>query len=124
MTQFSYLRIPIDADQGFPQAVRISFGRRSYVVSSRVNVTEESLLLGHDPLRLPQRGAFLVVEVSAEEATGSRMLFRRKVVPNLEYQAEELALLFTDLRVHPLNLNSAGAHGSSVVGGIASRWDS
>ncbi len=117
-----YLRIPIDADQGFPQALRISLGRRIYVLSAHVNVTDEELLRATTPLRLPCPGAFLALEVSAEEAAGTRVLFRRKVVADLEYEAAELALLFTDLSVHPRNINGSGAYGSSVVGGVALRW--
>lgn len=121
---YPYLRLPIDADQGFPQAVRISLGERIYVLSIYVNVTDEALLREPDPLQLPCQGAFLALEVSTEEAEGIRILLRRKLVPDLEYVADELALVFTELAVHPLNLNGAGAHGSSVVGGVAPRWAS
>lgn len=123
-TPYRYLRLPIDADQGFPQAVRMSFGGRDYVLSCYVNVTDEELLDRDEPLPLPQPGAFLVLEVATEEAAGTRILFRRKLVPHREYHAQELALLFTELAVHPRNLNASGAHNSSVVGGVALRWAS
>ncbi|MFI6041863.1 hypothetical protein ACIA8C_09525 [Nocardia sp. NPDC051321] len=121
---YPYLRLPIDADQGFPQAVRISLGERIYVLSMYVNVTDEALLREPDPLQLPRAGAFLALEVSTEEAEGTRILFRRKLVPDLEYFADELALVFTELAVHPRNLNGTGAYDSSVVGGVALRWAS
>ncbi|MGV9675512.1 hypothetical protein ACWDSJ_09560 [Nocardia sp. NPDC003482] len=123
-TTYPYLRIPIDADRGFPQALRLSLGQRVYVLSARVNVTDETLLSATAPLPLPLPGAFLAVEISAEETDGTRILFRRKVVPDLEYAAGELALLFTDMSVHPRNVNGSGAYGSSVVGGVALRWAS
>lgn len=122
--KYPYLRLPIDADRGFPQAVRISLGERSYVLSLYVNVTDEDLLARTVPLELPQDGAFLVLEVSTEEPEGTRILFRRKLVPHLEYEARELAMVFTELAVHPLNLNGSGAYHSSVVGGVALRWAS
>lgn len=122
--RYRYLRLPIDADQGFPQAVRIALGERSYLLSCYVNITDEDLLHSEEPLLLPQPGAFLVLEVSTEEPTGTRILFRRKLVPHREYHAQELALVFTELAVHPGNLNAAGAHRSSVVGGVALRWAS
>ncbi|MCM6771970.1 hypothetical protein NDR87_03245 [Nocardia sp. CDC159] len=119
-----YLRLPLDADQGFPQAVRISLGGRIYLLSAHVNVTDETLLAQPKPLALPSPGAFLALAVTTEEAGRTRVLFRRKLVPDLEYQARELALVFTELAVHPLNINGSGAHGSSVVGGVALRWAS
>ncbi|MFI6166353.1 hypothetical protein ACIBCN_06150 [Nocardia sp. NPDC051052] len=121
---YPYLRLPIDADQGFPQAVRISLGERVYVLSIYANVTDEALLRESAPLQLPCSGAFLALEVATEEAEGIRILFRRKLVPDLEYEADELALVFTELALHPLNLNGSGAHGSAVVGGVALRWAS
>ncbi|MBF6328323.1 hypothetical protein [Nocardia transvalensis] len=122
--RYPYLTLPIDADRGFPQAVRISLGERIYALSAHVNVTDEQLLRHDRPLPLPSPGAFLVLEVSTDESDGTRILFRRKVVPHLQYHAHELALVFTELSVHPLNLNGSGAHGSSVVGGVALRWAS
>lgn len=122
--RYPYLRIPIDADQGFPQAVRISLGERIYVLSFHVNVTDEALLLADELLHLPCAGAFLALEISTEEPEGTRILFRRKLVTHLEYTADELALVFTELAVHPRNLNAAGAYKSIVRGGVALRWAS
>ncbi|QIS19631.1 hypothetical protein [Nocardia terpenica] len=119
-----YLRIPIDADQGFPQAVRIALGQRIYVLSFSVTVTDETLLASDKPLSLPRPGAYLVLDVSAEQAQGTRILFHRKLVPSLEYGAHELGLVFTELAVHPRNLNGAGAFGSVVTGGVVTRWAS
>ncbi|WP_433634293.1 hypothetical protein [Nocardia sp. CA-120079] len=122
--KYPYLRLPIDADRGFPQAVRISLGERIYVLSIYANVTDEDLLEQDAVLTLPQQGAFLVMEISTDEVDGTRILFRRKLVPDVEYEAHELAMVFTELAIHPLNLNAPGAYRSSVVGGAALRWAS
>lgn len=119
-----YLRLPIDADEGFPQSFRLALGDRVYHVEAYVNVVDDALLDSPDPLELPQDGAFLVIAVRRDDAGGTKPLLRRKVVPHLEYEAGELALVFTSVTVHPRNLNGAGEHGSRVVGGVAPRWAS
>jgi hypothetical protein len=65
-----------------------------------------------------------VFELVREGPAGPAVIFRRKVVPHLEYEADEVALVFTELAVHPKNLNAAGTHGSVVTGGVALRWAS
>jgi hypothetical protein len=120
----SYLKLPVDADAGFPQAVRIVLGTTTYLTEYTVSVTDDALLAVREPLELPRPGAYLVLHVAREDADGPRTLFRRKVVPDLEYEADELALVFTGITVHPLNLNAAGAHGSAVRGGVALLWGS
>ena len=51
-----------------------------------------------------------------------QVVFQRKVVPQLDYAAGELALRFDELVVARRNLNAPGAHGSRVRGGIALAW--
>jgi hypothetical protein len=119
-----YLRLPIDADRGFPQAFRMAFNGNTYVVALYVTATDESVVATDQPLELPMDGAYLVLEVSEQDGTATRTVFRRKVVPNLEYEAGDLAMVFTRMSVHPLNLNGSGAFGSTVVGGVAPRWAS
>jgi hypothetical protein len=50
-------------------------------------------------------------------------LFARKVAPELEYEFEEIALVFPFQRIARNNLNGQGAFGSQVIGGIARRWE-
>jgi len=119
-----YLRLPIDADRGFPQAFRMAFNANTYVVALYVTMTDEAMLASDGPLELPRDGAYLVLDVSKQDGAGTRPIFRRKLVPDLEYQADDLALVFTRMAVHPLNLNGSGAFGSTVVGGVAARWAS
>jgi hypothetical protein len=121
---FTYLRLPIDPDAGFPQAFRMAFGSSTYVVTCAVNVTDEALLATDAPLPLPQPGAFLVLSIVRESTNGATSIFRRKVVPGLEYEADELALTFTDVAVHPRNLHATGTYGSKVMGGVRQRWAS
>lgn len=52
------------------------------------------------------------------------MILRRKVVPRHEYEAAELALVFTEVAIDVRDLNGAGAFGSRTVGGVAARWAS
>lgn len=141
-----YTPLPIDGDRGFPQAFPLSFNGRSYRFRLYVNV---SPALTADPaafldLPVPAAGpsrvqpdgslaplafdlpvpqAFLVVRVDQDQVGGtSRLVFLRKVIPGLEFQAGDIALTFTQTRVAVKNLNGQGAFGSLVSGGIAPRW--
>lgn len=65
----------------------------------------------------------MVLHVEREASDGSReTIFLRKVVPELEYEAEGIALIFPQQRVARANLNGRGDFGSQVIGGIAPRW--
>jgi hypothetical protein len=114
-----FQRLPFDPDEGFPQAFRLALGERTYLFSAYVNVTDDGLLASTQPLVLPQAAAFLVVEVSREDAAGPVVLLHRKVVPGLVYGAGELAVTVLTMAVHPLNLNGAGTFGSQLVAGVA-----
>ncbi|NRQ31935.1 hypothetical protein HII36_08790 [Nonomuraea sp. NN258] len=114
-----FLVLPVDADEGFPQAFRLSLGARVYTFAFRVTVTDESLLGSPEPLDLPLPGAFLVLTVARDT-----VLLRRKLVRDHVYGAAELALVFRRMLVSPANLNAAGSHGSRITGGVALRWGS
>lgn len=120
----SYTPLPIDASRGFPQTFQMLFGGQTYYFSLYVNVAAERLAATADGvLELPSEDAFLVVSVARERAGGERAtIFRRKVVAGLEYEAGEIALVFTRQRVARRNLNGQGDFGSQVSGGIAPRW--
>ncbi|UPJ53435.1 hypothetical protein IVB30_20225 [Bradyrhizobium sp. 200] len=124
MTDRSYLQLPINADQGFPQAFRLSFAGQVYIILLYVNVPEENR---ESLLELPTsqdaaQQAFMVMRVTRDSAP-SGTIFQRKLVPNLEYRAAELAFVFRQMRVARQNLNGIGSFGSAVVGGVA-LWDS
>jgi hypothetical protein len=122
MANLSFLALPIDPAEGFPQAFRLSLGGRLYLFRLYANVAEETLAgATGGPLDLPATGAFLALSVDREEPAGPTTILRRKLVPRVEYHAAELALTFPRMRLDPRNLNGAGAFGSEVVGGVALR---
>ena len=122
MTTRSYLQLPINADDGFPQAFRLSFLEHTYQIALYVNALAGAATLPADYLyQLPAPDAFLVMTVQREDAAGPVVIFRRKVLCDLEYEAAELAFLFRTMTVAKRNLNGIGAYGSQIVGGIAAR---
>jgi len=117
-----FRRLPIDPAEGFPQSFRLSLEDRTYEFQLYANVTEELVdAASTGPLDLPRKGAFLVLSIAREEPTGLVTIFRRKLVPNLEYAVAELAVVFRTMRLDRRNLNGVGAFGSDVVGGVALR---
>ncbi|MBU2670215.1 hypothetical protein KOI35_42615 [Actinoplanes bogorensis] len=120
MTAFA--RLPVNPDDGFPQAFRLALGSATYVVTLTVTVVEESLLDGGEPLVLPRPGAFMTVEVTRESPGPARTVLRRKLVPGLELQGAEVVLKAVTMIVDPRNLGAAGAFGSQVLVGVAARW--
>jgi hypothetical protein len=73
-------------------------------------------------LPLPSEQAYLVARVEREAAGGSReTVFVRKLAPELEYEAENIALFFPRQLIARSNLNGQGDFGSQVIGGIARR---
>jgi hypothetical protein len=131
----TYLPLPINADEGFPQSFRLNFLNNTYQILLYVNVPEP-LLAGPDDAFFdlpvpgnapaagipPAPGIFMVMRVAREQAGSAVIIVQSKLVPNLEYQAAELALRFTTMRVAKRNLNGAGSFGSVVSGGIRARW--
>ena len=65
----------------------------------------------------------MVVSIALQQPGGlSDPVFLRKVLTRYEYEAGNIALLFSTLRVAVSNLNGQGDFGSLIVGGIAPRW--
>ncbi|MDT5293177.1 MAG: hypothetical protein QOJ76_57 [Acidobacteriota bacterium] len=119
----AYTPLPIDPTRGFPQSFPVLFGGRAYRFGFHVNVAAERLGALDEMLELPAGDAFLVVRVEREETGGEReTILLRKVVPGLEYECGDIALVFGAQRVARRNLNGQGDFGSAVTGGIASRW--
>lgn len=120
MATRSFLRLPIDADEGFPQAFRLAVAGRNYQFRLYANVAEDIVdSAPSGPLDLPTAQAFLALSVDREEPGGPVTILRRKLVPDVEYPAAELALTFRTMRLDLRNLNAAGSFGSDVVGGVA-----
>jgi len=115
--------LPIDNTLGFPQSFAFLFGSQIYHFKLYVNIAAELLTAKRDSIELPSQTAFLVVRVDRELGDGTRQtIFLRKVVPELEYEAENIVLSFPRQLVARNNLNGQGDFGSQVTGGIAPRW--
>jgi hypothetical protein len=122
MAERSYLLLPINAGEGFPQSFRLNFGGRTYRLLFYVNVSEDDPQPSLDRIYdLPAPAAFMVMRVTREDTGQAEIIFQRKLVLNYEYEAHELAFLFRRLRVARRNLNGVGAFGSEVLGGVAPR---
>ncbi|GAB2686964.1 hypothetical protein [Nocardia thraciensis] len=119
---YSYRRLPVAPDEGFPQAFRLVVDDIGYTVTLQVTVLDEALLSA-GVLELPLPGAYLVLTVQRDEPVAEQ-IFRRKLVPGLEYAAAELGLVATTMRVDPRNLNGHGRFGSEIVIGVTRRWAS
>jgi hypothetical protein len=119
-----YTPLPIDAAKGFPQSFPFAFEGRAYNFRLYVNTATEELDGQPDFLDpFPGERAYLVAQVERATPEGSsQLLFARKVLPGLEYEFEEIALVFPFQRIARNNLNGQGAFGSQVIGGIARRW--
>jgi hypothetical protein len=119
----TYTPLPIDRRRGFPQSFPLVFASRNYRFRLYVNapaslVKDKTLVLD-----LPSPEAFLVVQVDLDLQGGiSQPIFLRKVVPGMEYESENIALIFPQQRVAVQNLNGQGSFGSQVAGGITLRW--
>jgi hypothetical protein len=115
--------LPIDSSRGFPQSFPLLFANRNYRFRLYVNVPAAQIEDKAKVLDLPSADAFLVVSVELDLPDGtSQPIFLRKVVPGLEYESEDIALVFPQQRVAVQNLNNSGEFGSQVTGGIAPRW--
>jgi len=119
----TFTRLPINGEQGFPQSFPLSFNGASYRFKLYINVAAH--LLEHRPpfIKVPREESFLVVTVERELADSTReVVFVRKIVPDLEYEAENIALVFSTQQIARENLNGQGDHGTQIVGGITQRW--
>lgn len=119
----TFLPLPIDAEQGFPQSFPFLFDGRTYHFNFYVNAAAHVLAERPEFIDVPTEEAFLVLRLERELADAAReVIFTRKIILDLEYEAEEIALLFTAQKIARDNLNGTGAHGTQVVGGMARRW--
>ena len=120
----SFTPLPINVEQGFPQSFPLVFGGGTYHFKLYANVAAHLLAARPQFIDVPAEEAFLVLSVERELTDATReQVFLRKIVPDLEYEVENIALLFSEKRIARDNLNGTGAHGTQVVGGIARRWE-
>jgi hypothetical protein len=119
-SQPALLSLPINVDEGFPQAFRLALGNNVYVFTFYVNIAEP--LVNSTPedgfFDLPSPRSFMVLRVEREDAGGRSVIFQRKLVCNFPYVAQELGLYFSRILVAKANLNGVGAFGSAVDGWV------
>ena len=91
MPQRTYLQLPINTDIGFPQAFRLRFNNITYQIVIYVNILADGPAQAdtNGIYTLPDVGAFMVMRVLREDTNGTRVIFQRKIIPNLEYEAAE-----------------------------------
>jgi hypothetical protein len=118
-----YSPLPIDNARGFPQTFPFLFQGQTYYFWLYANIPASRLNDEETFLEIPTEKAFLVVRVERDVSEGNRgTIFLRKVVPEMEYEAEAIALTFPTQKIARQNLNGRGDFGSQVIGGIAKRW--
>lgn len=114
-------RLPLNADDGFPQAVRFTALRRTYRIGLYVAIPEQSLPpRGADPrtrIDVLGRGdgspsGLLIADIAAEQDGVDVVLLHRRLLPGLSYRFADLRLEVRDAVVAVGNLNGVGAFGS------------
>ena len=126
MSEPSFLTLPVEPDEGFPQSFRLAMGSYTYVFGFAVDIAEEALPDPVDGLAttitLPRPGGYLVMTVVRDDGSGAgTTLLRRKVIPGLVYRAGELVLVVRSIRIALGNLHGAGSYRSELVAGVALR---
>jgi len=118
-----YDPLPIDARLGLPQSCSFRVGEGNYRLRLYADI-DAALVEGTGTLLfLPTATAFMVARVERVDPSGDdEIIFLRKVVPEQEYETENIALIFPMQILATNNLNGQGDFGSQVVGGIAPRW--
>jgi hypothetical protein len=120
-----YLSLPVNADEGFPQSFRFVFGNSTYRISLYVTVLEDRpQTVDEIVYELPTETEYMVMTVAREGPGEPQVIFRRRIVPDHEYEADELAFLFREVKVARQNLNGVGSFGSRITGGVTARWAS
>ncbi len=119
----TYTPLPFDNTLGVPQAFPFRFNGQLYQFRIYADIDSDLLTGSATTFTLPASNAFLVVQVDREDANGVRTtIFLRKVVPELEYEADTIALTFPQQTLAKASINQQGDFGTDIEGGIAARW--
>lgn len=133
VASLQFLQLPIDPDQGLPQAFSSTVGATRYEFGVYVNLdapdTDPPQTLydlaspGPSPRPAAPQG-HLVLRVVRPGPTGATVILLRKLVPepNLIHYAAELAFKVPQAVIARGNLNNHGQYGSQIVIGVAQRW--
>jgi hypothetical protein len=117
-----YEPLPIDSSSALPNYFSYVFNGARYAFTLYVNTPFSALGAPDELMTLPDARRFLVVRADSIASDGTEStLFLRKVVPNREYEAALIALVFPTILVARQNLNGFGPYGTSIVGGIGQR---
>lgn len=133
MTDLS--RLPVDPDEGFPQAFLFAFGGATYGITWYVDIAESQLpdprvadpgtlidlsgdVGGGEPRQDAPRG-ILLLGVDLRDPDGVTPLLRRRVIPGLSYTAGQLLLVVRQAAIALGNLNGTGRYGSVLDVGVA-----
>jgi hypothetical protein len=128
-----FFQLPIDGDQGLPQAFTSTVGATSYEFGlyANLDVPDEDLpetvydlaspAAVREPVALP---GYLVLRVVRRGPAGPEVVLLRKVVPEpgLVHYTGELAIVVTRAKVARGNLNGTGHFGTEITIGVAQRW--
>ena len=133
MSQLEFRQLPVEPDQGLPQAFSCLIGGTSYEFGLYANLD----IANQDPLETvydlsPPGGlaqpasppGYLVLRVVRQGLTGPRIIFLRKLVPEpgLVHEAGELAIMLARAQIARGNLNGPGHFGTQIVIGVAQQW--
>jgi hypothetical protein len=117
-------RLPVEADDGFPQAFQFAYAGRTYRVGIYVAVAEHQLephgadprtpidIAGADPQSRPS--GRLVADVVRKADGHDTVLLHRRLLPGLSYVVAELRLDVVRASVAIGNLNGRGPFGSQL----------
>lgn len=122
-----FLQLPVDPDQGLPQAFSCTVGSTRYEFGVYVSIDAPESDPPQTRYDLGSPGAplgHLVLRVVRPGPTGPAVILLRKLVPEpaLIHYAAELAVMMTRAVIARGNLNASGQYGSQIVIGVAPRW--
>ncbi|GKQ37930.1 hypothetical protein [Streptomyces sp. A012304] len=134
MTTLDFRLLPVEPDEGLPQAFRCPIGGTSYEFGLYANLhagpddPPQTLYDLACPARTEQPTSppgYLVLRVVGPGPHGPRVVFLRKLVAEaaLVHHADRLAIRLLEAKVARGNLNGRGHYGSRIVIGVAPRWE-
>ncbi|MFI9328827.1 hypothetical protein ACIGZJ_14915 [Kitasatospora sp. NPDC052868] len=133
MSTLEFRRLPVEPDEGLPQAFNCPIGGIGYdfglyaAVRTGADDPPQTLYDLAAPARPGGESGppgYLVLRVVGPGPQGPRVVFLRKLVaePDLVHYADRLAIRLLEARLARGNLNGGGHFGSSIVIGVALRW--
>ncbi|MEV3912616.1 hypothetical protein [Streptomyces canus] len=133
MNMLDFHQLPVEPDEGLPQAFSCLIGDTAYDFGLYANLDvgaddpPQTLydLAGPSRTAAPASPAgYLVLRVVRQGPDGPRVEFLRKLVaePALVHRTQRLAIRLLEAKVARGNLNGRGHYDSRIVIGVAQRW--